>query len=182
MGDVTRTCCRWQPGQPPIIALQATHTEDYIILTIRDDGLGLTELQQRQLFGLFQCLHTHVEGTGVGLYMVKRMVVNAGGTITVQSQPDQGTTLTVTFLNLRFFRVLFYFMLKLSSVLLVDDNKTPTFLNKLLVDTLGITEQVLVAENGQEALRLLTPGQPALALILLDMNMPVMNGLAFLES
>jgi CheY-like chemotaxis protein len=73
-------------------------------------------------------------------------------------------------------------MLKLPKVLLVDDDKTTNFLNKLLVDTLGITEQVLVAENGQEALQLLAPGQPAPALILLDMNMPVMNGLAFLES
>jgi CheY-like chemotaxis protein len=72
--------------------------------------------------------------------------------------------------------------LKLPSVLLIDDDTTTNFLNKLLINTMGIAEQVLVAENGEEALRLLAPGQPAPALILLDMNMPVMNGLAFLES
>jgi CheY-like chemotaxis protein len=73
-------------------------------------------------------------------------------------------------------------MRKLPRVLLVDDDKTTNFLNKLLIDTLGIAEQVLVVENGQEALQVLAPGQPIPALILLDMNMPVMNGLAFLES
>lgn len=59
--------------------------------------MGLSEGQQRQLFGLFQRLHTHVAGTGVGLYISKRLFENAGGTITVQSQPNEGTTFTVTF-------------------------------------------------------------------------------------
>jgi CheY-like chemotaxis protein len=73
-------------------------------------------------------------------------------------------------------------MLKLPSVLLIDDDTTTNFLNSLLINTMAIAEQVLVAENGEEALRLLAPGQPSPTLILLDMNMPVMNGLAFLES
>ena len=75
-------------------------------------------------------------------------------------------------------------MPKLASVLLVDDDTTTNFLNKLLVNNLGFSEQVLVAENGEEALRLLAPSSPGAAwpaLILLDINMPVMNGLAFLE-
>jgi signal transduction histidine kinase len=64
---------------------------------VQDNGLGLTEAQQGQLFGIFRRLHTHVEGSGVGLHMVKRMVENAGGTITVASQPGVGSTFTVTF-------------------------------------------------------------------------------------
>jgi signal transduction histidine kinase len=38
-----------------------------------------------------------VAGSGVGLYMVKRMIENAGGTITVQSEAGVGSTFTVTF-------------------------------------------------------------------------------------
>lgn len=71
-------------------------------------------------------------------------------------------------------------------VLLVDDDQTTNFLNKLLLNRLGVAEQVLVAANGEEALRVLAQQctEPANCphLILLDMNMPVLNGLAFLEA
>ncbi|RZJ62760.1 MAG: response regulator [Hymenobacter sp.] len=76
----------------------------------------------------------------------------------------------------------------LSSVLLVDDDHTTNFLNKLLLTRLGVAKQVLLAENGEQALRTLnqTCSAPPTAacpqLILLDMNMPVLNGLGFLEA
>jgi signal transduction histidine kinase len=83
--------------RPSQVRVQALHTGAAVVLTIKDNGLGMSEVQQRQLFGLFQRLHTHVEGTGVGLYITKRLIENAGGTIAVQSQPQVGTTFTVTF-------------------------------------------------------------------------------------
>jgi signal transduction histidine kinase len=65
------------------------------VLTVQDDGLGLTPTQQGRLFGLFQRLHTHVEGSGVGLYLGKHIIENAGGTSTVQSEAGVGTSFTV---------------------------------------------------------------------------------------
>jgi signal transduction histidine kinase len=85
------------PDRPSQVRVRAEQTPHAVVLTVQDNGLGLSELQQRRLFGLFQRLHTHVEGTGVGLYISKRLIENAGGTITVQSQPNQGSTFTVTF-------------------------------------------------------------------------------------
>ena len=78
-------------------------------------------------------------------------------------------------------------MPKLRSVLLVDDDRTTNFLNQLLLNKMAVAEQILLAENGEQALRILSqhcqepagPGCPQL--VLLDMNMPVLNGLAFLE-
>ncbi|QNP54288.1 sensor histidine kinase (plasmid) [Hymenobacter qilianensis] len=67
------------------------------VLEVTDNGLGLTEGQQAQLFGLFQRVHTHVEGSGVGLYLVKKMVENSGGRIDVESQPGVGSTFRVYF-------------------------------------------------------------------------------------
>ncbi|MGI4733852.1 MAG: response regulator [Janthinobacterium lividum] len=75
-------------------------------------------------------------------------------------------------------------MEKLSSVLLVDDDSTNNFLNELLFKQLGVTDRLLVAENGAQALDLLvhTAGPDEPALILLDVNMPGMNGIQFLEA
>jgi CheY-like chemotaxis protein len=76
----------------------------------------------------------------------------------------------------------------LASVLLVDDDPTTNFLNKLLLTRMDVAEQVLLAENGEQALRTLAQMCSAAAsptcprLILLDMNMPVLNGIGFLEA
>lgn len=78
-------------------------------------------------------------------------------------------------------------MQKLRSVLLVDDDPTNNFLNQRLLKRLAVAEQVVVAENGQEALALLQPAGGAAAptfpsLILLDIQMPIMNGIEFLQA
>ena len=85
------------PDRPPVVALRAYAAGQSVVLEVQDNGLGLNAAQQSQLFGLFRRLHTHVEGTGMGLYIIKRMVENAGGTIAVQSQAGAGSTFTVTF-------------------------------------------------------------------------------------
>lgn len=64
---------------------------------MRDNGLGLGESQQERLFGAFKRLHTHVAGTGVGLYMTKRLIDNAGAKITVAIILRVGSTFTVIF-------------------------------------------------------------------------------------
>jgi CheY-like chemotaxis protein len=79
-------------------------------------------------------------------------------------------------------------MQKLAKVLLVDDDQITTFLNTQLLKQLAVAEHVLVAHNGVEALQTLakTCDEPAASteplLVLLDVNMPVMNGVEFLET
>jgi len=78
-------------------------------------------------------------------------------------------------------------MQKLSCALLVDDDQTTNYLNQLLLNRLAVTDKLLVALNGQEALKIVqtqcqdaSPECPML--ILLDVKMPVMNGFEFLEA
>ena len=63
------------------------------MLTVQDNGLGIDmERFGPQLFQLFRRFHTHVEGTGMGLYLVNRIVQNHGGRLEVSSVLDEGTT------------------------------------------------------------------------------------------
>ncbi|AII52520.1 hypothetical protein N008_11100 [Hymenobacter sp. APR13] len=84
------------PDRVPHVQVRAQCAAGRFVLAVQDNGLGLSAQQQGQLFTMFRRLHTHVEGSGVGLYLIKRMIELAGGTITVESQPGVGSTFTVT--------------------------------------------------------------------------------------
>lgn len=74
-------------------------------------------------------------------------------------------------------------MLKLPQILLVDDDDTTNFLNQLLLKKLNVSDHVRIAYNGEEALQLLTQDPPyEPTLLLLDVNMPGMSGIEFLEA
>ena len=85
------------PTRPPIVRVHCEVEEGYQALTVADNGLGIDLTGDRSLFGLFQRFHSHVEGTGIGLYMVKKIVENAGGVIHVESTVGVGTTFIVRF-------------------------------------------------------------------------------------
>jgi signal transduction histidine kinase len=85
------------PDRPPHIRLSCypDSTGQYLVLRVQDNGLGIETSQHHELFTMFRRLHNHVEGSGIGLYMVKRMVENVGGRIEVDSQPGLGSTFSV---------------------------------------------------------------------------------------
>jgi signal transduction histidine kinase len=84
------------PDRVPEVRVRAHWDGAYAVLEVQDNGLGLDLARdQEKLFGMFQRLHTHVVGSGVGLFMVKRLVDNAGGRITVNSTIGQGSVFTV---------------------------------------------------------------------------------------
>ena len=85
------------PLRPPVVRVSCQAAEGYQIFTVADNGLGMNLTEDTKLFGMFQRLHDHVEGTGVGLYIVKKIIENAGGKIEVTSQVGQGTTFQVFF-------------------------------------------------------------------------------------
>lgn len=85
------------PDRPPVIHLKTYEQGEYVVLEVQDNGLGIKKEQQHKLFTMFKRLHTHVEGTGIGLYIVKRIIENNGGRIEVDSVHGKGTTFKVYF-------------------------------------------------------------------------------------
>jgi PAS domain S-box-containing protein len=86
-------------GQPPVLELGATPQAGGMIrFWIKDDGEGLTPEEQAQLFTEFVRLDDVgvVEGNGLGLSIVRRIVNKLGGQVGVESQPGQGSTFYFT--------------------------------------------------------------------------------------
>ncbi|WMJ72331.1 ATP-binding protein [Cytophagaceae bacterium ABcell3] len=65
-------------------------------LSVSDNGLGFDASNKSKIFTMFKRLHDHVEGSGVGLYIVKKIIDNAGGDINVESEKGIGTTFKIT--------------------------------------------------------------------------------------
>lgn len=81
------------------LSIQITSYKEgkFIVLSVQDNGLGMNVQDEEKIFGMFRRLHSHVEGTGIGLYMVKRIIESGGGRIEVESQPGRGSTFRVYF-------------------------------------------------------------------------------------
>jgi PAS domain S-box-containing protein len=85
------------PDRPCVVNIKTEIADQYILLTVADNGLGLRPEIISQIFNMFKRFHTHVEGSGVGLYIVKRIVENSGGKIEVESKEGKGTTFKIYF-------------------------------------------------------------------------------------
>jgi PAS domain S-box-containing protein len=85
------------PDRKSVVTITCRAQENYYILVVEDNGLGMDMRQQDKIFALFKRLHNHVEGTGIGLYIVKKILENAGGKIEVESQVGVGSTFKAYF-------------------------------------------------------------------------------------
>lgn len=86
------------PDRPPRIEIATRKMDGKVLLSFRDNGLGI-DLARRgdQVFGMYKRFHNHVEGKGMGLYMVKTQVELLGGKISVQSEVNKGTEFLLEF-------------------------------------------------------------------------------------
>jgi len=87
-----------QPGIPPVIKIKTCLKDRKLIISVKDNGMGI-DLEKRgsQVFGLYKRFHHHVEGKGMGLFMVKTQVEMLGGKISVKSKVNYGTEFLLEF-------------------------------------------------------------------------------------
>lgn len=79
-------------GRSGVIEIKV-QLQDMIIITISDNGIGMSESTLKQLYEPF--FTTKITGTGLGLPVTRNMIELAGGTIEAQSTVDVGTTFIV---------------------------------------------------------------------------------------
>jgi two-component system, OmpR family, phosphate regulon sensor histidine kinase PhoR len=83
------------PNRIPEISIKTERENDLIVLTLKDNGIGIAEDKIGDIFGKFSRIENKVEGSGIGLYLVKKIVDNHGGKIEVKSKVDEGTEFKV---------------------------------------------------------------------------------------
>ena len=82
----------------PTIRIKSFKRDNNICMSFKDNGMGI-DLAKRgdQVFGLYKRFHDHVDGKGLGLYMVKKQVESLGGKITIVSEVNKGTEFMIEF-------------------------------------------------------------------------------------
>ena len=155
---------------------------------VEDNGIGIDPANLDRIFEPFERLKnttfSGIHGTGLGLTIVKRLVEILDGSIAVESAPGKGSRFIVTFTlriqNQKAFRPESAQELLLKRmggrrILLVDDNDLNLELASELLEDLGF--RIDTAMDGQKALEKLTGSAPdCYGLVLMDIQMPVMNG------
>jgi len=159
--------------------------DDNILMEVHDTGCGIAEADQAQLFSAFSQVDTSMarrhEGTGLGLAICKRLVDAMQGEIGVNSQQGLGSRFWFT-VSLPETEPLAIYqsgehppaMPSHHHILVVEDNPLNQTVARVMLERLG--QQVSVAENGQEALDQLTADHGRFDLVLMDMQMPKLDG------
>lgn len=167
------------------LSLDKVNDNSFLKLEVLDTGIGIPEEYIDKIFEKFVQVDVNLQeqykGTGLGLSIVKRLVELFKGSISVESKINEGSKFTVMFPHIPADEIVASDQLKTHSqkklknlnILVVEDNKINQMVTKKLLEKNGHSYQM--AENGLEALQLVE--QNTFDIILMDINMPVMNGI-----
>ena len=147
--------------------------------SIQDTGIGMSPEQSARLFQAFAQADSSVTrkfgGTGLGLVICKRLVELMGGQIKVDSQPGNGSIFSFSISLKKDRREQSVEPPQAHHILVVDDNNLArTVLARILQKSGNIVES---SDSGDAALLALKNTSQAFDFVLLDLNMPGMNGL-----
>lgn len=174
------------------VTISATSDDEIVTLSITDTGAGISAEQIKELFKPFTRLKAEqqlIEGTGIGLVITRKLTEAMGGTITVQSEPDQGScfqiTLPVTDLNLQpdttATEIKFSHLIARKgqrNILYIDDNPVNLKLVSRILEKLRNIHLVTI-HSPEIGIEFALTNKPDL--IMLDINLPGMNGYEVLK-
>jgi len=88
------------PDRAPHIFVSTRSENEYNVITVKDNGLGISADKHEAVFSKYYRLENGGEGSGIGLYLVREIVNSTGGKITLQSEPGSGGRYSVCILRL----------------------------------------------------------------------------------
>src|SRR5690606_11125225 len=83
------------PNRPPVITIRTKFIENELLIEVEDNGSGIEPENIPELFDKYYRINPTIEGSGLGLFIVKRMVENRGGRIEVRSMIGKGSLFSV---------------------------------------------------------------------------------------
>jgi len=83
------------PGRLPQIMVTTSKENQYMLISVKDNGLGIDESKLDAIFSKYYRVENAIEGSGIGLYLVKEIVSNSGGRVSVKSELGKGTEFQV---------------------------------------------------------------------------------------
>jgi len=169
---------------------ESTTSATHVVISVEDSGVGMDEETKRRAFEPFFTTKQRGEvGSGLGLSTVYDVVTGHGGRVDIHSEKGRGTRFVLylplgevgssvsrsnTIYNISSSKVMSNTQLTPAKILLVDDEEILRRSTARLLKHGG--HEVLVAESGEQALEVFAEAQPPPDLVLLDMDMPDMNG------
>ena len=156
-----------------------TRSGSFVSIKVVDNGIGMSKEVQQRMFEPFFTTKEQGKGTGLGLSVVYGVVNGHGGYISVQSEPERGTTFTILLPRLpepfvpRPSNADKKIIGGTETILVVDDEEIVRNTISAMLTDLGYTVQS--TRSGKEALDILAK-KKKIDLVLLDMTMPEMGG------
>lgn len=151
----------------------------YVRLTIEDTGTGIPEEIRSRIFDPFFTTRPKEDGTGLGLSVVHGIVKDAGGLVTVQSEPGVGTRFDVYLPVLNDIKYVSSEIAEIlprgtETVMLVDDERALAEVGQQVLNSLGYTVEAFV--DCDDALAAFNARPNRFNLVITDMTMPKMGG------
>jgi signal transduction histidine kinase/AmiR/NasT family two-component response regulator len=188
--NLLSNACKFTPDGGDV-GIRAQQVGEEVVVTVWDTGIGISRQDQCLLFGEFQQIESdfnrRFQGSGLGLAITKKLVEMHGGRIWVESDTGKGSRFSFTLpsaagqvrvhpkqgttdprLDTR---------CRQGTVLVVDDDTANRLLAAEILQAKGLT--AIEADSGQAALDSVRENRPDA--ILLDIQMPVMDGLTVLQ-
>jgi two-component system CheB/CheR fusion protein len=89
--NLVSNAIKFKRDLPPVINIRTKKVGDHVVLTVQDNGMGISKINKDKIFEMYGRLQQDIEGHGIGLYLAKKIVDAAGGNITLESELGKGS-------------------------------------------------------------------------------------------